>query len=169
MLYHHLIYNDVLGPFPVVYYVGIRLSNSIKSFCERGFDSSTLHPHIKDIVDVLVAANCPAGRYLRALTHHTTPHPPVLFVGTADVPESIESATFDSDRNNFQELGPLNVATMSRENRYRVDAIPASDRRSSFLLERRLDQTSCVFVLYIYEAVAILLFPLHCCIALQCI
>jgi hypothetical protein len=144
---------DYIDILPAVYYVGIRQSHHTRTFCERGFDSPLYRPHVKDIFDLLIGTNCPAGRSIGMLTQSPSLHQLPLFVGTADVPESIDSPDFDSDRNNFQELGRLSIAISSMDNRFLIEPLPASEQRTIFLQTRRLNPSTQVFVLYIYEEV----------------
>lgn len=120
-------------------------------------DSPSTRPLVKDIVELLIAAGCGAGRSLQSILSIPQFAQCPIYVGTADIPEPIESSVYDAEAHNFQELGPLATIISSTAQRYRIDPTPISEARR-FLQSRRLDPDLPLFILYIYVEVSFSVF-----------
>ena len=107
--------------------MGICSKRNSKTFCECGLSSPSTRPLIKDIVELLVAAGCGAGQSLQSILSIPQFAQCPVYVGTADIPEPIESSVYDAEAHNFQELGLLATIISSTAEHYHIDPAPTSE------------------------------------------
>ncbi|KAJ7290930.1 hypothetical protein C8J57DRAFT_1457969 [Mycena rebaudengoi] len=134
-----------LPPEDSVYFVGLQTLTASQSFCQR----LTLVSPDRNTLSRLTEAGFPLGRALGTLQNHHE-----YLVGTADIPVEI-SGDYMAIRNNFQELGSWHgLETAPESSLASLAPIPDSNVRTDLLSRRRLNQSTPVYVLYIYHQAA---------------
>ncbi|KAJ7233494.1 hypothetical protein C8J57DRAFT_1532429 [Mycena rebaudengoi] len=129
-------------PQDSLYFVGLQTLTGSQSFCQR----LTLIPPDRSLLSRLTEAGFPLGRTLGMLVNHHE-----YLVGTADIPVEI-SGDYMAIRNNFQELGSWHeLETALESSLASLVPIPDSNVRMDLLSARRLNQSTPLYVLYIYH------------------
>ncbi|KAJ7143482.1 hypothetical protein C8R43DRAFT_953928 [Mycena crocata] len=127
-----------------VYFVGIQTLESCRTFCQiQAFVDSDANDGA--IFRRLQLAGGPVGRALGAITDRA-----VFFVGTSDYPIDI-AQDYANYQFNFREIASLRDVETSNEGDNPFFPVPISAASSTLLRSQNMDETTPVYVLYVYH------------------